>query len=96
MMFEHALENMKLGIFIESKAYQMVTASNVGANYMLIFEGEHAYTYHEAREIVAMFDRILVSCPKHTQKKIRAMRNQFVFAFGPEMEDVCGRPPDIR
>ena len=96
MMFEQTLEEMVSVVIIESAAYQMVTASNVGASYELIFEGSHAYTYQDAREIVAMLDRILVSCPKHLQRKIRAMRNQFVFTFGPKMEALCGRPPDIR
>ena len=95
-MFEQTLEEMKSVIFIESATYQTLTASNVGASYALIFEGSHTYTYEEAREVVAMLDGIIVNCPKRLQRKIRATRNQFVFAFGPEMETVCGYPPALR
>jgi hypothetical protein len=95
-MFVQTLEEMKSLILIESGLYQTLTASNVGINPEIISEGDCEYTYHEARNIVAAFDKALISCPKYLQKRIRAQRMSFVFAFGPGMEEVCGLPPAIR
>ena len=95
-MFKQTLEEMKSIHFISPEMYQTLTASNVGVNPDLIFKNYHEYTSQQAREIISAYDKCLLSCPKYLYKRIRAERLSLTFAFGPEMEEVCGRPPEPR
>ena len=95
-MFEQTLEEMKAIHYIDQKIYSQLTASNVGVNPGIIFPGNHEYTYHQARDVINALDKCLIGCAKHLQKRIRAERLSFTFAFGPAMEEVCGRPPELR
>jgi hypothetical protein len=95
-MFEQTLEEMKAIHYISPEMYQQLTASNVGVNPEIIFHGDNEYTYHQARDVISALDKALIGCAKHLQKRIRAERLSFTFAFGPEMEEVCGRPPELR
>lgn len=95
-MFEQTLEESKAHIYIHPEMYQRLTGSNVGINHDIIYPGNHEYTYHQARIVISALDKCLISCAKYLQKRIRAERLSFTFAFGPEMEEVCGRPPELR
>ena len=95
-MNERSLEEMNAMVVIEQNLFQALTASNVGLSNGIVFDGGHIYLYEEAVIVINAIDRALLSCPKHLQKRIRAQRMSFVFAFGPEMEAVCGFPPKLR
>ena len=83
---------MKSLIHIESGMYKTLTASNVGMDPAIIRENESEYSWDESLNVIRKLDECLVHCPKYLQKRIRAQRMSFVFAFGPEMEDAC-KPP---
>lgn len=82
-----SLEDMSAHICVESGTFAILTASNVGLGACGIKEGVHCYTYHDAVSIILTIDKLLPSAPKYLQKRIRATRMSFVFAFGPEMEN---------
>jgi hypothetical protein len=90
-MFEQRLENTTATIFIESGIYQILTASNVGVNPALIFDGGRTYTYVEGLLAIAALDKASKTCPKYLHKRIRAQKMSFIFAFGPEMENIINR-----
>jgi hypothetical protein len=95
-MFEIDLENMKASVFVESDLYDTMTSARVGVSRDLLHKGAANYTYEQAKAVVVDIDKALLSCAKHLQKRIRAQRMSFVFAFGPDMEEVCGLPPELR
>jgi hypothetical protein len=95
-MFEQTLEEMKAIYYISPQMYKTLTASNVGVNPDIIFPGYHEYSYHQALAVINALDKCLIVCAKYLQKRIRAERLSFTFAFGPEMEEVCGRPQELR
>lgn len=86
-MFEQTFEEMTAVVTIESGIYQTLTASNVGVNTALISEGGASYSSEHALRVIRALDKALLSCPKYLIKRIRAQRNSFVFAFGPDMEE---------
>ena len=90
-MFEQTLEEMSALVVIEPKIFEVLTASNVGVNPSLICRGAKTYSYSEAVDVISALDKALLSCPKYLYKRIRSQRNSFVWAFGPEMEEVCGK-----
>ena len=95
-MFEQQLKNMTALVIIESGIYATITASNVGVDSQIVKAGANEYTYKQARAAIDALDGALLSCAKYLQTRIRAKRMQFVFAFGPEMIDICGPPPKQR
>lgn len=95
-MFEQTLEQMTAFITVETDLFESITASNVGGDPEIIKQGSAQYSFSSAKLAVEHLDRILRICPKYLQKRIRAQRMSFVFAFGPEMEKVCGQPPALR
>jgi hypothetical protein len=95
-MFEQTLEEMKARVCVEPAIFQTLTADNVGVSAEIIFSGEKDYSYSEAMLVVTVLDKVLKNCPKYLQKRIRAQRMSFVFAFGPDMEEICGHAPALR
>lgn len=90
-MFEQNFEDMTASVFVEHGIFQTLTASNVGLGNCGIKEGANLYTSTEAIHIIHKIDSRLPACPKSLQKRIRATRMQFVFAFGPDMEEALTR-----
>lgn len=87
-MFEQSLEEMTAVVTVESGIFSILTGSNVGLGSCGIKEGSNKYSAAEALSIIKKIDSLLPSAPKYAQKRIRATRNSFVFAFGPDMESV--------
>lgn len=92
-MFEQTLQEMTAIITVESGMFQLVTASNVGVSPEKVFCGSRKYTFEEAVTAIEALDVALRSCSKYLYRRIRATRMQFVYAFGPEMMDHAGAPP---
>ena len=84
---ERPLEVRSAHICVEPEIFSILGASNVGLGACGIKEGIHRYTYSDAIYIIHEIDKLLPSAPKYLQKRIRATRMSFVFAFGPEMEE---------
>ena len=89
-MFEQKLEKMTATIHVNPEMFNTLTAANVGGNCDSLNKGWFEYDYSAALKIIAWIDRSLLSCPKYLKKRVTSQRNSFVFAFGPEMVDVCG------
>lgn len=92
-MFEQTLQEMTATITLESGMFQTITASNVGVSPAVVFCGSRRYTFEEAVAAIEALDVALRSCSKYLYKRIRATRMQFVCAFGPEMMEHAGAPP---
>ena len=95
-MFEQTLEEIKTIHFISTSMYQILTSDNVGIDPSIISPNYREYSYFKAIEIIKDLDKALISCPKYLFKRIKAERLSLTFAFGPEMEEVCGHPPESR
>ena len=92
-MFETKLKDTTATVFTEKGMFEILTASNVGLRDSGIFEGDHRYSYLDAISIIEKIDSALLSCPKYLRKRVTASREQFSFAFGPEMEKIVGPAP---
>ncbi|HGO4163058.1 TPA: hypothetical protein ACK1B7_004394 [Serratia marcescens] len=81
-MFDFSFDDLKASVFVESRdaamAYQHGAAE--------ITPGNNTISSNKAIELIRKLDRLQRSVPKCQQKRWRSLRNQFVFAFGPEME----------
>jgi len=95
-MFEQTLEEIKTIHFISPSMYQILIADNVGIDPSIISPNYKEYSYFQAIEIIKALDKALISCPKYLFKRIKSERLSMTFAFGQEMEEVCGRPPESR
>lgn len=91
-LMERALEDMSAYVCVEPGMFATLCASNVGLGACGIKEGTNRYTYSDAISIIRKIDSLLPSAPKYLQKRIRATRMSFVFAFGPEMELQLNQP----
>jgi len=85
-MFDQVLQDMRATVFVEQGIYSTVTASNVGVSSEVIFEGAHEYDFSAAVAAIHSLNKAANNCPKYLTKRINALRNQFIFAFGPDME----------
>ena len=92
-MFERTLEEMTAIVTVEPGLFDLLTASNVGVPLGAVYLGSRRYSFAEAIQAIYAIDRALLSCAKAYQKRIRAQRMAFVFAFGPDMEIYLQQEP---
>jgi len=82
-MFERTFEEMSARVFVEEGAAEIAARYGMGE----ISPGDNEVSSTEALALARKFDQLQAGVPKRLQKRWRALRNQFVFAFGPELEE---------
>lgn len=82
-MFERTLEEMTAAVFVENGAAAMAFQYGIAD----IHPGFNQLTSADATVLILKFDRLQVNVPKRLLKRWLALRNQLIYAFGPDMEN---------